>query len=68
VEIILAIFLLYRMAVAIYLILIFPANIYVAVVAIPAHGSTEVNGTALWIRLIFQQLLIGCVLIVTKER
>lgn len=51
---------------AIYLVLIFPANIYAAIAGIPAPGSDEVNKTLLWVRLLFQPLLIWWVLAVSK--
>ncbi|ANY65941.1 hypothetical protein BBD42_05275 [Paenibacillus sp. BIHB 4019] len=41
-----------------YLVLIFPANIYAAIYGIPAPGSTDTSQAALWIRLLFQPLLI----------
>ncbi|WP_020620276.1 DoxX family protein [Paenibacillus daejeonensis] len=47
---------------AIYLVLIFPANIYAAFYGIPAPGQTETSQTALWIRLLFQPLLIWWVI------
>ncbi|MBP1990475.1 DoxX family protein [Paenibacillus eucommiae] len=47
---------------AIYLVLIFPANIYAAIEHIPAPGQTETDPTLLWIRLLFQPLLIWWVI------
>ncbi|WP_377887585.1 DoxX family protein [Alkalihalobacillus sp. R86527] len=47
---------------AVYLVVIFPANIYAAIAGIPAPGQEEVNQTLLWIRLLFQPLLIGWIL------
>lgn len=43
---------------AVYLVAIFPANIYAAIAGIPAPGSEEANQTLLWVRLLFQPLLI----------
>ncbi|MFS8186855.1 DoxX family protein [Rossellomorea marisflavi] len=51
---------------AVYLVLIFPANIYAAVKGIPAPGSEEANAPLLWVRLLFQPLLIWWVLAVSK--
>ncbi|WP_064092140.1 DoxX family protein [Rossellomorea aquimaris] len=51
---------------AIYLVLIFPANIYAAIKGIPAPGSEEANQVLLWVRLLFQPLLIWWVLAVSK--
>ncbi|WP_173105185.1 DoxX family protein [Bacillus sp. KH172YL63] len=51
---------------AIYLVLIFPANIYAAMKGIPAPGQEETNHLLLWIRLLFQPLLIWWVLSVSK--
>lgn len=55
---------------AVYLIAIFPANIYAAIAGIPAPGQEEANETLLWIRLLFQPLLIWWVLWAadTKDR
>lgn len=53
---------------AIYLVLIFPANIYAAIFHIPAPGSDYTSPVALWVRLIFQPLLIWWVLWCTRER
>ncbi|WP_270180246.1 DoxX family protein [Alkalihalobacillus sp. CinArs1] len=47
---------------AVYLVAIFPANIYAAIAGIPAPGQQEANETLLWIRLLFQPLLIWWVL------
>ncbi|GBF75781.1 hypothetical protein PA598K_04213 [Paenibacillus sp. 598K] len=47
---------------AIYLVLIFPANIYAAMYGIPAPGQDETSQSALWIRLLFQPLLVWWVL------
>lgn len=47
---------------AIYLVLIFPANIYAAIYGIPAPGQDETSQSALWIRLLFQPLLVWWVL------
>ncbi|WP_052020223.1 DoxX family protein [Paenibacillus pini] len=54
--------------IAIYLVLIFPANIYAAVKHIPAPGAESTAPAALWIRLIFQPLLIWWVLWCSRER
>ncbi|MFC7784833.1 MULTISPECIES: DoxX family protein [unclassified Rossellomorea] len=51
---------------AIYLVLIFPANIYAAIKGIPAPGNEEANVVLLWVRLLFQPLLIWWVLVVSK--
>ncbi|MGD6957788.1 DoxX family protein [Rossellomorea aquimaris] len=51
---------------AIYLVLIFPANIYAAIKEIPAPGNDEANVVLLWVRLLFQPLLIWWVLVVSK--
>lgn len=51
---------------AVYLVLIFPANIYAAVKGIPAPGAEEANTPLLWVRLLFQPLLIWWVLAVSK--
>ncbi|MGE6755185.1 DoxX family protein [Rossellomorea sp. NPDC071047] len=51
---------------AIYLVLIFPANIYAAIKGIPAPGNEEANVMLLWVRLLFQPLLIWWVLVVSK--
>ncbi len=47
---------------AIYLIVIFPANVYAAIAGIPAPGQEEANQVLLWVRLLFQPLLIWWVL------
>ncbi|MEK4563662.1 hypothetical protein MKX54_03085 [Alkalihalobacillus sp. FSL R5-0424] len=52
---------------AIYLVLIFPANIYMAIEEIPAPWDDYTNPVILWIRLLFQPLLIWWVLAVSKE-
>ncbi|WP_430784691.1 DoxX family protein [Virgibacillus flavescens] len=52
---------------AIYLVLIFPANIYAALYEIPAPWTNDTSQTALWVRLLFQPLLIWWVLIVTRK-
>ncbi|MBD1371434.1 DoxX family protein [Hazenella sp. IB182357] len=74
IEFILAVFLLIPktrettgMITAIYLILIFPANIYAAVKGIPAPGQEEANQTLLWVRLLFQPLMIWWVWAVSKS-
>ncbi|MGM0851996.1 MAG: DoxX family protein [Bacillota bacterium] len=51
---------------AIYLVLILPANIYAAIKEIPAPGKEEANVVLLWVRLLFQPLLIWWVLVVSK--
>ncbi len=51
---------------AIYLVLVFPANIYAAIKGIPAPGQEEANVALLWVRLLFQPLLIWWVLVVSK--
>ncbi|WP_319418039.1 DoxX family protein [Virgibacillus necropolis] len=52
---------------AIYLVIIFPANIYAAIYGIPAPWSAQTGQVALWIRLLFQPLLIWWVLIVSRD-
>lgn len=52
---------------AIYLVLIFPANIYAAIYDIPAPWSEDKSQMVLWIRLLFQPLLIWWVLAVSKK-
>lgn len=52
---------------AVYLIVIFPANIYAAIAGIPAPGQEEANELLLWIRLLFQPLLIWWVLWAAKQ-
>ncbi|WP_407408671.1 hypothetical protein [Peribacillus sp.] len=49
-----------------YLVLIFPANIYAAFASIPAPGFESSPSWALWVRLIFQPLLICWILWATK--
>jgi uncharacterized membrane protein len=51
----------------IYFIAIFPANIYSAVYDIPAPGMEETNQAILYIRLLFQPLLIWWVWKVTRR-
>jgi uncharacterized membrane protein len=53
---------------AVYLIVIFPANIYAAIAGIPAPGQEEANELLLWIRLLFQPLLIWWVLWAAKQK
>lgn len=53
---------------AVYLIVIFPANIYAAIAGIPAPGQEEANELLLWIRLLFQPLLIWWVLWSAKQK
>ncbi|MCP3031817.1 hypothetical protein LF817_10725 [Halobacillus sp. A1] len=53
-------------ATAIFLLAVLPANIYAAIHGIPAPWSEETNLTALWIRPLFQPLLIWWVLAVSK--
>ncbi|ASS69438.1 hypothetical protein CIC07_21875 [Paenibacillus sp. RUD330] len=50
------------MATALYLILIFPANIYAAAQGIPFPGSEHTSSAALWLRLLAQPPLIWWVL------
>jgi len=45
-----------------YLVMIFPANIYAAFAGIPVPGMVESPQWALWVRLLFQPLLIWWVL------
>ncbi|KGP71775.1 DoxX family protein [Pontibacillus yanchengensis] len=47
---------------AVYLVAVFPANIYSAIEGIPS----SINPVFLWIRLVFQPLLIWWVLAVSK--
>ncbi|WLR60425.1 DoxX family protein [Guptibacillus hwajinpoensis] len=65
IEIVLAILLLVpstrkqaRLWTVIYLIAVFPANIYAAIAGVPAPGQDEANQVLLWVRLLFQPLLI----------
>ncbi|WLR42851.1 DoxX family protein [Bacillus carboniphilus] len=51
---------------AIYLVLIFPANIYAAIKGVPAPRQEETNQVLLWVRLLFQPLMIWWVLVVSK--
>ncbi|WP_273833017.1 DoxX family protein [Guptibacillus sedimenti] len=53
---------------AVYLVVIFPANIYAAIAGIPAPGQEEANELLLWIRLLFQPLLIWWVLWAAKQK
>lgn len=53
---------------AIYLVVIFPANIYAAIYGIPAPWTDHTSQTVLWIRLLFQPLLIWWVLAVSRSR
>lgn len=50
-----------------YLVLIFPANIYAAIYQIPAPGQAYTDPAALWIRLIFQPLMIWWILWCTRS-
>ena len=52
----------------IYLIVIFPANVYAAIAGIPAPGQEEANQILLWVRLLFQPLLIWWVLWAAKSK
>lgn len=52
---------------AIYLVLIFPANIYMAIEGIPVPWEDETNPVILWVRLLFQPLLIWWVLMASKK-
>ncbi|MBN9656317.1 hypothetical protein J0K78_18790 [Halobacillus sp. GSS1] len=54
-------------ATAAFLFIVWPANFYAAIYGIPAPWSEETNQTALWIRLLFQPLLIWWVLAVSKD-
>lgn len=51
---------------AVFLILVFPANIYMAIAEIPAPWENYTDPLILWIRLLFQPLLIWWVLAVSK--
>ncbi|OXM13830.1 hypothetical protein CGZ75_20855 [Paenibacillus herberti] len=51
---------------ALYLVLIFPANLYAAAKGIPAPGSESASYTALWLRAAAQPLLIWWVLWCTR--
>lgn len=53
--------------IAAYLVLIFPANIYAAIAHIPAPGAEATPTATLWIRLVFQPLLIWWVVWATSE-
>ncbi|ARI78933.1 DoxX family protein [Halobacillus mangrovi] len=50
-----------------FLVLVLPANIYAAIYGIPAPWSEETPRLALWIRPLFQPLLIWWVLVVSKH-
>ncbi|TSB45467.1 DoxX family protein [Alkalicoccobacillus porphyridii] len=52
---------------AIYLVAVFPANIYMAIAEIPAPWETYTDPLILWIRFLFQPLLICWVLFVSKK-
>lgn len=52
----------------VYLIVIFPANIYAAIAGVPAPGQEEANQTLLWVRLLFQPLLIWWVYWAAKPK
>ncbi|RWZ52345.1 hypothetical protein EQV77_15565 [Halobacillus fulvus] len=54
-------------ATALFLVLVLPANIYAAIHGIPAPWSDQTNPVALWIRPLFQPLLIWWVLAVSKD-
>ncbi|SIS57644.1 DoxX family protein [Salimicrobium flavidum] len=54
-------------ATAVFLVAVLPANIYAAIMQIPAPWTEETSLTALWIRPLFQPLLIWWVLVVTKD-
>lgn len=53
---------------AIYLVLIFPANIYMAIAEIPAPWDDQTDPVILWVRLLFQPLLIWWVLAISKNK
>ncbi|WP_226585270.1 hypothetical protein [Halobacillus litoralis] len=54
-------------ATAAFLVIVLPANIYAAINGVPAPWSEEASQTALWIRPLFQPLLIWWVLVVSKD-
>ncbi|MFZ0369765.1 MAG: hypothetical protein WAM07_09190 [Halobacillus sp.] len=54
-------------ATAAFLVIVLPANIYAAIYGIPAPWSEGTNVTALWVRPLFQPLLIWWVLAVSKD-
>ncbi|QAS52525.1 DoxX family protein [Halobacillus litoralis] len=54
-------------ATAIFLVLVLPANIYAAIYGIPAPWSEETSLAALWVRPLFQPLLIWWVITVSKD-
>lgn len=55
------------LATAAFLVFVLPANIYAAIYGIPAPWSEETNTVVLWIRPLFQPLLIWWVLVVSKH-
>ncbi|MCA0972544.1 hypothetical protein LCM20_18255 [Halobacillus litoralis] len=52
---------------AVFLLLVLPANFYAAIYNVPAPWSEETNQTALWIRILFQPILIWWVLVASRE-
>lgn len=55
------------LATAAFLVLVLPANMYAAIHGIPAPWSEETPLAFLWIRPLFQPLLIWWVLVVSKH-
>ncbi|SEG67398.1 hypothetical protein [Paenibacillus sp. UNC499MF] len=53
--------------IAVYLVLVFPANIYAALYHIPAPSQSYTPPSLLWLRLLFQPLLIWWVLWASSE-
>ncbi|WP_082235634.1 DoxX family protein [Halobacillus massiliensis] len=53
-------------ATAVFLIGVLPANIYAAIMGIPAPWDTDTSLVVLWIRPLLQPLLIWWVLVVSK--
>ncbi|MFS0838499.1 hypothetical protein [Paenibacillus sp. 1P03SA] len=53
--------------IAVYLVLVFPANIYAALYNIPAPSQSYTPPSLLWLRLLFQPLLIWWVLWASSE-
>ncbi|MBN8237010.1 hypothetical protein JF544_17270 [Halobacillus kuroshimensis] len=55
------------LATAVFLIAVLPANIYAAIYSIPAPWSEEASPAALWIRPLFQPVLIWWVLACSQD-
>ncbi|SDY21181.1 DoxX family protein [Salimicrobium album] len=55
------------LATAVFLVVVLPANIYAAIQQVPAPWTENTSLTALWLRPLFQPLLIWWVIYVTKD-